>query len=485
MQVRWQNISRLISRPVPLLLNSAVVLIWWAAFAKADPADDYPRNPDYLEWSKFGPGTELVYWSMSYTWKTDLDSGNRLIKSPGPLEEISTYTLSDRSAEAITVNVKITRKYLDSDSEEPYLDFQQGIPVKLRRNEISSTSALTKFPLESAMASGGSTEKNILRTSGKGKLEFNGRILECNSYGEHQANLSDGSPERNTTYWYCDLLPGKLLQRIVGTSPGTSGEPYQVTTLRSAHLVPNKQTTGASPATIDLEREISLDSPELTGSNTSFAGSPQETGGPTGLADDGSVPPLLNADDKDDPRHDPEFRFWSKFKPGTQITFITKHSVTKDDGQRITDKLSTRDSLTIKSSDNDWIEISCSEATLNEGQWYGPPRTFSMGVGLNELMGNSLYVSKRRAPWMSSMTGGAFRGNTLPVAETGTETIKIAGQVLQCRWFRTEKRPQQKESRNATYWVCDKVPGRFVRATVINDDNSSFETAVESIHAVE
>jgi len=197
------------------------------------------------------------------------------------------------------------------------------------------------------------------------------------------------------------------------------------------------------------------------------------------------VPPLLNADDKDDPRHDPEFRFWSKFKPGTQITFITKHSVTKDDGQRITDKLSTRDSLTIKSSDNDWIEISCSEATLNEGQWYGPPRTFSMGVGLNELMGNSLYVSKRRAPWMSSMTGGAFRGNTLPVAETGTETIKIAGQVLQCRWFRTEKRPQQKESRNATYWVCDKVPGRFVRATVINDDDSSFETAVESIHAVE
>jgi hypothetical protein len=202
-------------------------------------------------------------------------------------------------------------------------------------------------------------------------------------------------------------------------------------------------------------------------------------------SDDGSRPPLLQVEEKDDPTHDPEFRFWSNFKPGTEISFITTHSVTAKDGQKITDKLSTRDSFRIESSDKEWIEISCSEATLNEGQWYGPPRKFSMGVGLNEFMGNSLYVSKRRASWMSSMTGGAFRANTLPVTETGTETLRIDNHVLECRWFKTEKKPDQKESRNATYWVCDKIPGRFVRAVVSNDDNSSSETIIESINATE
>jgi hypothetical protein len=190
-------------------------------------------------------------------------------------------------------------------------------------------------------------------------------------------------------------------------------------------------------------------------------------------------------DDKEDQTHDPEFRFWSKFKPGTLMAFITTHSVTTKDGQKITDKLSTRDSFRIESSDKEWIEISCSEATLNEGQWYGPPHKFSMGVGLNEFMGNSLYVSKRRAPWMSSMTGGAFRANALQVTETGTETLKIDNTVLECRWFKTQKKPNQKESLNATYWVCDNVPGRFVRAVVSNDDNSSSETTIESINATE
>ena len=108
-----------------------------------------------------------------------------------------------------------------------------------------------------------------------------------------------------------------------------------------------------------------------------------------------------------------------------------------------------------------------------------------MGVGLNEFMGNSLYVSKRRASWMSSMTGGAFRANTVPVTETGIETLRIDNNVLECRWFKTEKKPDQKESLNATYWVCDKVPGRFVRAVVSNDDNSSSETIIESINATE
>jgi hypothetical protein len=464
-----------------------------AAAPTPQPSQEPPKvrdsdNPDYLEWAKFGPGTELVYWSMSYTWKRDFSTGNRLIRNPHIVAEISTYTVSDVSDAAITINVNVARKYLDSNSEQPYFGFQQQIPAKVGKSEISNASVVTKFPFQSAMASGAaSTGRNILKGSAKGTLQFNGRTLDCTLYVEHhtEPDLSDRYPDKNTTYWYCDLFPGKLVQRIEGANPGTPGELYYVATLRSAHIVPKKQTNGASPAAIDFRREITVESPELTGPNAPMVANPQSANGQTRLTDDGSAPPLLQVDDKEDQKHDPEFRFWSKFKPGTLINFITTHSVTTKDGQKITDKLSTRDSFRIESSDQEWIEISCKEATLNEGQWYGPPHQFAMGVGLNEFMNNSLYVSKRRAPWMSSMTGGAFRANTLPVTETGTETLRIDNQVLECRWFKTEKKPDQKESLNATYWVCDKVPGRFVRAIVSNDDNSSSETTIESINAEE
>jgi hypothetical protein len=119
--------------------------------------------------------------------------------------------------------------------------------------------------------------------------------------------------------------------------------------------------------------------PVSTGPNTPMVANPQSASGQMRLTDDGSAPPLLQVDDKEDPTHDPEFRFWSNFKPGTLITFITTHSVMTKDGQKITDKLSTRDSFRIESSDKEWIEISCSEATLNEGQWYGPPPKIQHG----------------------------------------------------------------------------------------------------------
>lgn len=168
-------------------------------------------------------------------------------------------------------------------------------------------------------------------------------------------------------------------------------------------------------------------------------------------SDDGSKPPLLHVEEKDDPTRDPEFRFWSNFKAGTIITLITTHSVSTKDGRTVTDKYSLRDIYRIESAKPEWIEISCDEVTLNEGKQYQPSSKLSMGVGLNSFMGNSLYTSRRQSPWISCVTGQPFRRNSLEILKTGIETLDVAGQKLTCRWFTTEKKPGEKDSRKATF----------------------------------
>jgi hypothetical protein len=230
----------------------------------------------------------------------------------------------------------------------------------------------------------------------------------------------------------------------------------------------------------ELGKGMSVASPEPSGTTSPLGGGVGETQ----QNDDGSSPPLLQVDEQGDPTHDPEFRFWSSFKARTVITLITTHSVTTKDGQTITDKYSLRDRYRIESAKPEWIEISCDEVTLNEGKQYQPSKKFSMGVGLNEFMGNSLYVSRRESPWMSCITGQSFRTNSLPILKTGIQTLNVGGQKLECRWFTTEKKTGEKDSHNATVWICDQIPGRFVRALVHDDDNTTSEIAIQSIEAV-
>ena len=202
------------------------------------------------------------------------------------------------------------------------------------------------------------------------------------------------------------------------------------------------------------------------------------------LSDDGSRPPLLQVEEKDDPTHDPEFRFWSNFEAGTIVTLITTHSVNTKNGRTVTDKYSLRDQYRIESAKPEWIEISCDEVTLNEGKQYQPSSKLSMGVGLNTFMGNSLYTSRRQSPWMSCVTGQPFRTNSLAILKTGIETLNVGGQRLTCRWFTTEKKPGKLDSHNATFWICDQIPGRFVRCVIHDDDNVISETVIQSLNLV-
>jgi hypothetical protein len=227
------------------------------------------------------------------------------------------------------------------------------------------------------------------------------------------------------------------------------------------------------------ERLRAVASPSLSGTPSALADGHGES---EQLSDDGSRPPLLQVEEKDDATHDPEFRFWSNFKAGTIITLITTRAVKTKDAQTVTDKYSVRDKYRIESAKPEWIEISCDEVTLNEGKQYQPSSKFSMGVGLNSFMGNSLYTSRRQSPWMSCVTGQPFRTNSLAILKTGIETLNVAGQRLNCRWFTTEKKPGEKDSHNATFWISDQIPGRFVRCVIHDDDNTISETLIQSIN---
>jgi hypothetical protein len=156
----------------------------------------------------------------------------------------------------------------------------------------------------------------------------------------------------------------------------------------------------------------------------------------------------------------PEFHSWSKFKPGTSITFKATTKAAE---------ANTEATMTVKLLEvtADKVVLETSGVTKVAGMEFQVPTTKRDST-------KTITIPKDvpKPPKPGDKPDGTY--------EEGTETIKTAGQEFKTKWYKTKTKISG-VTIESKMWISEDVPGAMVRMESKSTGTSTVDSAIELV----
>jgi hypothetical protein len=161
---------------------------------------------------------------------------------------------------------------------------------------------------------------------------------------------------------------------------------------------------------------------------------------------------MLSGSSSPDVVDNPLYLAWSKFKPGTAVTYATRESVQERvPGGRKEDRGTLFSTLILKSADKASVVVERTEKRFNNERGPSAP-----------IVHQDSYVARLH----KSQIQDPDAEPNFVVEATGTETLALGGSSYRCKWRKLTKDNSDAsfvKLDNLTIWTSDDTPGGLVR----------------------